>query len=99
MYIKLSNATDTGVGFITHDDWLSLSFNRRGNIVQVTGNQLPALAWAARVSGTVIDDAEAIAEIEAEEAAAIAAEIAQKEAEVTTLRSILTSKPEIGVTS
>ena len=58
-------ATNFGVGFITHDDWDTLTFRSYpDNMWDVNGDADDGLAWAARVGGTQKTPAEAQAIID-----------------------------------
>ena len=48
-----------GKGFITHQDWLDLSFEITGDVVAVGGAEGDAAAWALRVGATAITQKEA----------------------------------------
>jgi len=48
-----------GKGFITHQDWLDLSFEITGDVVAVGGAEGDAAAWALRVGATAITSAKA----------------------------------------
>lgn len=59
-YIKLSEDTDTGEGFITHDDWKTLSFEGYDTIYKVIGSEEAVNDWVERVKGTVMKEADAL---------------------------------------
>jgi len=91
-YVKLSENTNTGKGFITHGDWKSLSFEGHGDIYKVTGADRAVIAWAERTGGAIyVDEAEALRELKAKEKTAVKAEITELSNRLAVLQSLKTS--------
>lgn len=93
-YVRLGTKTNTETGFITHNDWNNLSFERHDPIVIVTGDEKTVAAWAKRVGGTIIKDDEALTEIKTQELAGVESEITQKQVEISTLTATKIVKAE-----
>lgn len=84
-YVRLNDKTNTGHGFITHEDWKLLSFECSGNIVKLTGDKQAGLLWAERVGGVIIKDTDAVTELKAKQYAALQNEITETQTKLTVL--------------
>lgn len=90
MAISYLRATNTGKGFITHEDQAALVFTGYGDLWKVEGLQVDIDAWGVRVGATVVDDVTAQAEIDA----MLAAAEADMQAELDAMRRKVLSRFE-----
>ena len=87
-YIKLSKETNTGKGFILPGDRKTLSFEGYGDIYKVTGDEKSIGDWAARVKGSIIADADALAFLKTAKLIALKNEIVETQNKLAELKAI-----------
>ena len=87
-YIKLSKETNTGKGFILHEDWKALSFEGYGDIYKVTGDEKSISDWVARVKGSIMADADALAALKTAKLIAVNNEIVETQDKLAELNAI-----------
>jgi len=87
-YIKLSKETNTGKGFILHEDWKTLSFEGYGDIYKVTGDEKSISDWVARVKGSIMANVAAWTALKMAKFIAVNNEIVETQNKLTELNAI-----------